>query len=255
MIYQKITLNEERNVTLTCYCLDSSVELSNAKKRPAILVLPGGGYRMCSNRESEPIAMAYLAEGYNAFVLHYSVAEHSDWPNPLDDVEQAMTLIKEHAEEWGIETDKIATIGFSAGGHLAAASGMLGKNKPNAMILCYPAILGSLLERLDSKFPGLEDKATEDTPPAFIFATRDDALVSVKNAIALMDEFDRVGLPFESHIFGNGQHGMSLGRAYTCGGYKPYYSPAVAEWFGLSMTWLKGIFGEFVHDEELPAWE
>ena len=59
-------------------------------KRPAILVIPGGGYQYCSVREADPVAFAYLRAGYQAFVLNYSVGKHAVWPNPLQDVEQAL---------------------------------------------------------------------------------------------------------------------------------------------------------------------
>jgi len=254
MIHEKFTLNEQRNVTLTCYRLDSSEELKNAAVRPAILVLPGGGYRMCSDREAEPIAMAYLAEGYHAFVLRYSIGEHSTWPNPLDDAEQALRLIRENAADWEVDPDKVAVIGFSAGGHLAASLGILAKDRPNAMLLGYPVILKQLVNRLDTTIPGLEGKADAQTPPAFIFTTANDTVVAVANTLQLASDLDAQGIPFECHIFRDGAHGLSLAKAHTSRGYREYVSPAVAEWFGLSVTWLQAIFGEFAHDEVMPPW-
>lgn len=116
-----ITLNQERNVTLTCYIQHIVSENTTVTKRPAIIVLPGGGYQYCSQRESDPAAFPYLAAGYQAFVLNYTVGENTIWSQPLDDYEQAVELIKSKAEEWEIDTSRIAVIGFSAGGHLAAA--------------------------------------------------------------------------------------------------------------------------------------
>jgi len=116
----KIILNAERNVSLTAYLHAVGGEFGNIPKRPAILVLPGGGYAMCSDREADPVALAYLQAGYQAFVLRYSVGKDAAWPNPLDDYEQAMKLIRSKAEEWNLYPDKVAVIGFSAGGHLAA---------------------------------------------------------------------------------------------------------------------------------------
>ena len=71
---------------------------------------------MCSDREADPVALAYMKAGYQAFVLRYSVGEHKTWPNPLDDYEQAMELIAERAEEWHLDSSRIAAVGFSAGG-------------------------------------------------------------------------------------------------------------------------------------------
>ena len=118
MKYETITLNEERNVTLTSFILPVGGEFRNISKRPAILILPGGGYGMCSEREAEPVAMAYLAAGYDAFILRYSVNQHRQWPNPLDDYEQAMSYIREHAKEWHILPDKVVTTNAPASVHV-----------------------------------------------------------------------------------------------------------------------------------------
>ena len=73
-----ITLNAERNVSLTAYLQSAGGEFGNVAKRPAILILPGGGYQFCSNREADPVAMPFLAAGYHAFILRYSVREYAE---------------------------------------------------------------------------------------------------------------------------------------------------------------------------------
>ena len=78
MKLETVVLNRERNVTLRAYLLDTPADYENIDKRPAVLVLPGGAYMRCSNREAEPVAMAFLAEGYNAYILNYSVMEHAE---------------------------------------------------------------------------------------------------------------------------------------------------------------------------------
>ena len=103
-----LTLNEERNVTLTTYIQDCGEGFGCVAKRPAVLILPGGAYQMCSDREADPVAFAYAKAGYHAFVLRYSVMDDCTWPNPLNDYEQAMTLIRSHADTWHIYEDKIA---------------------------------------------------------------------------------------------------------------------------------------------------
>ena len=130
-----ITLHEDRNVTLTAYVQAVGGEFGGIPKRPAVLILPGGGYQMCSDREADPIAFPYLKAGYQAFILRYSVGKDSVWPNPMNDYEEAMELIREKSEEWHVLTDKIAVIGFSAGGHLAGCAATMSKNRPNAAIL------------------------------------------------------------------------------------------------------------------------
>ena len=96
---QTITLSGGENVTLTTYILDSSPEMSNMLKKRGILICPGGAYRACSDREAEPVAMAFLSQGYNAFVLRYSVGEGAaKFPRPLEDAEEALELIRKNVD-------------------------------------------------------------------------------------------------------------------------------------------------------------
>lgn len=129
---------------LTCYIHSESRELSNATKRPAVLVFPGGGYAACGDREAEPVALAYMAEGFNAFVLRYSVGPNATFDQAFADAECAVKTIRQNEAEWGIMPDRVSVAGFSAGGHLAAALGTMGIERPNAMVLGYPCIFGTL---------------------------------------------------------------------------------------------------------------
>ena len=154
---EKVTLFEDKpNVTLTSYIAGTSGEMPFNDKRKAILVIPGGGYGFCSDREGEPIAHYYMAHGFNAFVLRYSVhTKETDatWPAPLIDASAAMKYIRDHAEEFHIDPDYVFVVGFSAGGHLAASSIVRQEvygaandaidqmpHVPNGAILCYPVI-------------------------------------------------------------------------------------------------------------------
>ncbi|KAA8746148.1 alpha/beta hydrolase [Paenibacillus sp. UASWS1643] len=238
------------NVTLTAYVLDSSHEMPNTHDRPAVLILPGGAYRACSDREAEPIAMAFLAEGYQAFTLQYSINQHAVFPKPLNDAEEALELIRENSSKWGIDPDKIAVCGFSAGGHLTASLGTMGKIRPNAMILGYPCILESMSSIFPAPVPGVDNAVDALTPPTFIFHTYEDQLVPVSNALTFADALNRAKVPFEMHIFTKGVHGLSLARPHTSGGLRSMVDPAVAQWFRLCITWLSNIFGEFSSERE-----
>lgn len=89
------------------------------QKRPVPVICPGGAYRFCSRREAEPIALHFLTDGYCVLVLSYSVAPKM-FPRQLQEVAGVLELICQSAEQWHCDTEKIALMGFSAGGHLAA---------------------------------------------------------------------------------------------------------------------------------------
>ncbi len=241
-----------QGVTLTAYLLDPSPELANADVRPAVLVFPGGAYRACSDREAEPVAMAFLAEGYHAFVLRYSLNEQAEFPRPLQDAEEALELVRSRSGEWGIDPHKVAVCGFSAGGHLAGALGTMGRVRPDALIFGYPSILPSINKSIyPVSLPDIDVAVDERTPPAFIFHTHADTLVPVDNALALAAALRRCQVPFELHIFRNGTHGLSLAKAATSGGRNVMTDPDAAGWFALCIAWLKHIFGDF---ETADSW-
>lgn len=214
------------------YCLK---EMGRAdEKRPCILVVPGGGYGMCSEREAEPIALKFLNWGFNVFVLRYSCAPHR-YPTQLREVAAAFEEIYEHANDWNCDTTKIGIIGFSAGGHLAAhySNGyncgavrevFPDSKKPNFSVLCYPVISadetfahkGSFVNLLGA-YPVGDDVSkyscdkmvTFDTPPTFIWHTAEDQAVPVKNSLVYATALADNKVPFSLHIYPYGVHGLS----------------------------------------------
>jgi len=248
MRVETLVLSGGPEVSLTAYLLDGSPEFGNIGRRPAVLVFPGGGYRGLSDREAEPIAMAYLAEGYHAFVLRYSVGERAVFPAPLRDAEEALAVVRSRSEEWQVDADKIAVIGFSAGGHLAAALGTMGKERPNAILLGYPCILSTMSEVLAVPVPSVDREVDERTPPAFLFAAVDDTAAPIENSLAFMRALEEMRIPFEAHLFQSGGHGLSLAKSHTSGGYRSNVDPRFARWFSLSVSWLREVLGDFPSD-------
>lgn len=139
--------------TLTAYIQKNAPEIKNADRRPAVLILPGGGYEFVSNPENEPVALEYSAKGFQAFTLEYSVKEKGVFPVPETEVLRATAVVRARAEEWFVDKEKIALVGFSAGGHLAASVGVHWSReslllrggrispteaKPNALVLFIP---------------------------------------------------------------------------------------------------------------------
>lgn len=239
---EQIVLNEERNVTLTAYIQKVGGKFKNIVKRPAILILPGGRYEYCSEREGDPVAFAYLKAGYQVFILNYSVGEYNTWPNPLEDVEMAMEMIRGR-KEWNIYTDKFAVIGFSAGGHLAAAAATMSKNRPNAAILGY-AIAGSDVKICNGTAPDTIPYVDANTCPCFVFATRTDNVVLIQNSIDFIHALNQANVSFESHIYAFGPHGFSTADSSIRYPDIPLCERAEA-WVEDSISWLKDMFGDF----------
>ncbi|HUM83089.1 MAG TPA: alpha/beta hydrolase [Lachnospiraceae bacterium] len=153
MIFEKIKLYPEReDVTLTAYILDDSIEMQKGRRRPAVLICPGGAYVTCSDREGEPVAMAFASMGYHAFVLRYSVSGLAVYPSQMREIGMSILKMRERADEWKLDPEKIILCGFSAGGHNAAMYGNCWNRpivtealradasdlKPAAQILGYP---------------------------------------------------------------------------------------------------------------------
>ena len=209
------------------------------KKRPLILICPGGGYEFLSDREGESIAFKFNSFGYHAAVIYYSIAPVT-YPTQLLEVSAAVKYFKDHAEEYHIDPDRIAIFGASAGGHAAAdyATGYFRDEvtsvlkvssdylKPAGMILAYPVITSGpfahrgsfdnlLGELRDNKkmldYLSIENRITKETPPAFIWHTFPDGCVPVENSLLLAEAMKKENIPFELHIFPSGDHG--LGRA------------------------------------------
>lgn len=198
---------------------------------------------MCSEREADPVALAYLQAGFHAFVLRYSVGPYIKWPNPLEDYEQAMELIRSKEEEWNLYPDKIAVIGFSAGGHLAASAATMAKNRPNAAILGYAVLKRETALECLKDAPDLVAEVDKLTCPCFMFAARTDNVVPIENSIHFMNALNEQGIMLESHIYSYGPHGFSVCNSsvmtpgMVCG--------CVSGWVADSVEWLGEVFGDF----------
>lgn len=235
------------------------------QRRPCVLICPGGGYAMCSQREAEPVALQYLKEGYNTFVLWYTVAP-KHFPHALREVAASVELIHRNAEAWNCDESLVAILGFSAGGHLAALYSnaydwpevreVLPESKPvQASVLCYPVIsadpavahMGSfecLLGHLPLTAEETErfscDRLVRDTtPPAFLWHTSEDNCVPVQNSLRYATALADHHVPFELHIFPYGYHGMSLCTRETLDGEITPGMQHAQCWVEESCRWLK----------------
>ncbi len=243
---------------LTPYLLDGT------GPHPMVLVCPGGGYNHRAPHEGEPVARWLNDIGAGAAVLDYRVAPYR-YPAALQDALRAVRLVRSKAAEWRVDARRVAILGFSAGGHVAASASTLydeaaldpdgpvdtQPSRPDASILCYPVItfsdarhdgsMRALLgpERADDpawrERLSLERRVTPRTPPAFLWATADDPAVPVVNSLRYAEALAATGVPVGLHVFPHGPHGVGLGREgdRAC--------PAVTVWTDLCEAWLRGV--------------
>lgn len=239
-----VTLNAERNVTLTAYIQSVGGEFSNIQRRPAIIVMPGGAYEFCSEREADPVASVYIRAGFQVFILRYSVGEHKLWRNPLDDYDQAYDFICSKADDWFVDSGKIAVIGFSAGAHLAGCAATVSSRKPVAAILGYPVLTGKTAGHFNSNAPDVTEAVDENTCPCFIFSSRTDDVVPIFNSTRMLSALEKHNVPFECHIYSFGPHGFSVADS-TVNTKKLDMSSRIPNWVEDSIDWLKETVGDF----------
>jgi acetyl esterase/lipase len=277
MIHKVVTLKDHypflgennRGANVTLYLPDLMDEMGRGEwKRPCLVICPGGAYGVCSDREAEPVALHFLSQGYNVFVLRYSVAPHR-FPSQLIEVAAVIELIHHNAEIWHCDTNRIAIMGFSAGGHLAAHYSTcfdipeirqyFPESKPvHASVLCYPVIsadpriahLGSfqnllgvvsLTEEQIKEF-SCDQRVTDHTPPAFLWHTAEDNVVPVANSLRYATALTEHQISVSIHVYPDGWHGLSTVDDQT-NDPLPENICYAADWLDAAKKWLKITLG------------
>lgn len=238
--------------SLTPYLLDGD------ETRGAVIVAPGGGYAGRASHEGGPVAEYFNRAGYHAFVLNYRVHPNRH-PAPLSDAARSVRLVRSRAEEWHVKPDKVAVLGFSAGGHLTGSLGVLFdqgdagsedpvariSSRPDAIVLCYAVIsaesfghrgsfdnlLGPDATEVQRQSMSLEKLVKAETPPTFLWSTADDTAVPVENSFVFARALREKGIPFELHVFPHGPHGLGLASD----------DPRVSQWSALCADWLRSM--------------
>ncbi len=271
MICEKLDLYGDHRVTLYTYIQRWTTVPGHYPKRGGVVVLPGGAYRFHGNSEGEPVAAAFAAAGYNAYVLRYSIAPHAAFPNSVGDVCRALRLIRQRGEDWNQDPDKLALCGFSAGGHVAACAGTMwnredvlaasgcrgAEGRPNGLILGYPCITVDLegqgdMYRLlagDRPLETLRDLASPEkwvgdhTPPVFLWNIYRDKMVPVEHGLKLQEALAAHNIPFEAHTYMNGVHASALNTPASSLGDPVRENPHTARWMEDCLQWLAQVFG------------
>ncbi|MCA9235512.1 MAG: alpha/beta hydrolase [Planctomycetales bacterium] len=233
----------------------------DGKNRPACIVCPGGGYGgLAVQKEGVEPARWLNERGVVAFVLRYRCGGgKNQQPVPLQDAQRAIRLVRSRADEWGVDVNRVGVWGFSAGGHLAATTGVFGEDgnadaadpldrlssRPNFLVLIYPVISmqqgtthGGSRQNLLGKNPSDElaahwsadQQVSDKTPPTFLVHATDDGGVPVKNSLLFYSALVRHKVPAEMHIFERGGHGFGMYR-----GDRP-----ADLWPNLLDPWLRG---------------
>ena len=273
-----VTMNPSRNVTLEAVCFDlpSPDEQPTPLEhpRPAIVICPGGSYQVLSQREADPVAAAYLAHGFNAFILRYSIREHALGLAPAIDAARAVRWVRAHAEELGVDPQRVAILGFSAGGHVAgqlathwqddelvaaerseyAALRFLGvaanerlldyPSRPDALVASY-AVLGTgwatdqepALTYLD-----LYDAVSPHCPPSFVWTTAEDAVVPPSQSARFATALEAQGVEVEYHLYDRGEHGLST-ATQVANADRAELPEGPGSWLPRSAAWLRETWG------------
>jgi len=241
--------------TLTAYLPDGT----NATGA-AMVICPGGGYAGLASHEGRDYALWLNQHGVAGFVLKYRLGSHGyRHPAMLQDAARAVRVVRAHAVEWHIDEHRVGIMGSSAGGHLAStllthfdagnptATDPVEREscRPDLGILCYPVItMGEVThagsrENLLGQNPSPELvrdlsnelQVTKETPPCFLWATSDDAIVPVENSFLFAEALGKAGVPFDLHIYQHGRHGLGLADV------PPFKHPH--PWAADCLYWLK----------------
>ena len=262
MIHETIELvvpGADGGAPLTAYAPDNFPALGMDRRRPALIICPGGGYHWCSPREKDAPAAEFLSLGYQVFILDYTCYPQ-DMSNfrSLRELGEAVRLVRKNHRQWHIDPEKVAVLGFSAGGHLAASLGAFWNDsavglpdgaRPDALVLCYPVIStrefaheGSA-QNISGGDEAYRDKlnllqrVTPDFPPTFLWHGGQDDCVPPENSLLLAVELRKHAVPFEYHLFGSGAHGIS-----TCTQEVETPDEACRPWLALCKAWLNRRF-------------
>lgn len=247
------------------------------ERMPAIIICPGGAYKGGSAKMKEPVALKFLLQGYQAFTLDYGYGLDSAYPLPLLNLARAVLYLKKNAAELRIDPERIAALGFSAGGHLSSLYASTAPQltwsagldatpadlKIQAVIAAYPVLnLGDFIrsyseERLQQSFGQMFQldlperdplrMLNSDSPPHFIFSCREDEIVRPAATLEFVKRALELGVPVEYHLYSEGGHGLSTADALSMRGQT--YPRRVSHWLAQAVNWLNDLFDYHFYED------
>lgn len=272
-----IALNEETGARLEGWAIDPHISTNEVRPRPAMIVAPGGGYLNLAHREAEPVAARWLGMGYQVFILRYSVLLGTPkegvepepnlaarYPVQVGEAARAVSYVREHAEELGVDARRVFIMGFSAGAHVAVSLAERWRDfgeasRPRGVIGCYPMLRAldsgddalqefSALAVCGTKHPIDEQRAEVDLvehanasmPPLFLWHTSEDGLVPATDTARLAARAMELGVPCELHIYREGHHGSGL-CDQTTSAHGEHVNPHNASWASLADEWAQAL--------------
>lgn len=247
------------------YFLKEPLKEGNDQRQwPIAIIFPGSGFIKMTEREGEPIALAFSAQGYQTLVVHYNLLDQGPiYPHAVDVGLTAVQYAKQQAATFHGDSHRIVTIGFSSGGHVVTLMNALGqqpkylaahgfsaqKIAPAAQVLGYPVIDLKLgfpkdqadIQRIspDATYWQAEKLVSAQTPPTFIWHTFADAMVPVINSLTYATALAQHQVPLDLHLFTKGKHGLCLATVETARYNRPEdIEKRAATWFELALSWL-----------------
>lgn len=227
---------------------------------PGVLICPGGGYKVVTYvKEGTHAAEWFAARGIAAFVLKYRLPRGDGAFWALREAQRAIRMIRQRAEQWHVDPNRVGVMGFSAGGHLASSAGThfddppdpAGTSfeamsaRPDFLILIYPVItmeaelthagsrrnlLGQAPAEAQVAAWSNEQHVTDRTPPTFLIHGSDDAAVPVENSVRFYRALVAAGVPAELHLYEHAPHGFGMGDLSALG--------PVSRWPDQLAAWL-----------------
>lgn len=272
VISEKIYLTDDGKASLEVLGLpifDNGRSKWQTAQRPVMVVVPGGSYLYCSDREAYPVGLRFAAKGYQVFILRYHVGDESDYPRPFLDLSLAIKHIKENKDKYKIDINNISVAGFSAGGHLVGTYAGLVNRKEfqeiSAMtgdqlsikniILGYPAInLKPIAEKINKY--GIHDRvgklfqtyhelkdgkalAYPGMANVFAFHSIDDNLVFVNEVVDYIHHLTKIGVNVEFHLFNQGGHGYSSADKFS--NPEDDFPVRLGVWMDIVLDWLESL--------------